>query len=529
MKTIQKIVLGLYLSLGLTAFLQAALATQNMATKTALDLATLLVGPSAVISNATFTGHPDALGVFTGGEGILNANRLPPNTFACCSPGCLPDLCPPSGCEFPVYTPFAEGVVLSTGSIARVVGPNKAENTSTDLGQPGDLQLESILDCPGGGVPCTLDAAILEFDITPSNSTLLFQYVFASDEYNEFTPMARTPSFNDAFAFFVNGVNVGVLASGVEVSINTVNTSSNRCQYMNNANFSTNEPAPAYQAPGLPLLDIEMDGLTVVLTAQAALTPGVPNHIKLVIADFRDRNYDSAVFLKAGSFIIASPTPSPTPTSTISPTFTSSPTISPTHSITPTFSISPTFSHSPTITQTFTVSPTYSVSPTITVTFSHSPTFTPSPTATPTGTFTVSPTATPSFSITPTFTISPTRTVSPTNSPSPTVTPTPTATPPNLCLHLPSPNPNPSTGSGTWLPFFLCADAEVSIDVYTIAGEKVRHFDVGSKSQGTHETFWDNKNNAGRVVATGIYIYRVGAVDRFGVNFSDFRKTAVLR
>ena len=55
-------------------------------------------------------------------------------------------------------------------------------------------------------------------------------------------------------------------------------------------------------ADGGAPIDTEMDGLTVVLTCTAAVTPGVANTAKLAIADVGDFALDSAVFLEAGSF-----------------------------------------------------------------------------------------------------------------------------------------------------------------------------------------------------------------------------------
>ena len=50
-----------------------------------------------------------------------------------------------------------------------------------------------------------------------------------------------------------------------------------------------------------------MDGLTVVLNVHANVVPNVSNHIKLAIADVGDRNLDSAVFIKDGSFVVTPP------------------------------------------------------------------------------------------------------------------------------------------------------------------------------------------------------------------------------
>jgi hypothetical protein len=53
----------------------------------------------------------------------------------------------------------------------------------------------------------TFDATVLEFDFVPTFSTVQFQYVFSSEEYSDFS----NTSFNDVFAFFVNGVNIAVV------------------------------------------------------------------------------------------------------------------------------------------------------------------------------------------------------------------------------------------------------------------------------------------------------------------------------
>ena len=120
--------------------------------------------------------------------------------------------------------------------------------------------------------------------------------MFASDEYNEFV----LQGFNDVFGFYVNGMNCAeVPDTDVPVSIDTIN----------GGNPFGNENA---SHPGLyrnndlddggGSIDTEMDGLTVVLTCTAAVTPGVANTAKLAIADVGDFALDSAVFLEAGSF-----------------------------------------------------------------------------------------------------------------------------------------------------------------------------------------------------------------------------------
>jgi uncharacterized repeat protein (TIGR01451 family) len=72
---------------------------------TAQALAQSLVGPGVQISNVTYTGAPRAAGTFTSASNILG---------------------------------FTNGIVLSSGSVRNVVGPNCSESISVDNGQPGD-------------------------------------------------------------------------------------------------------------------------------------------------------------------------------------------------------------------------------------------------------------------------------------------------------------------------------------------------------------------------------------------------------
>lgn len=50
----------------------------------------------------------------------------------------------------------------------------------------------------------TNDATILSFDFQSNGDAAYFNYIFGSDEYNEYVGS----TFNDVFGFFFNGVNV---------------------------------------------------------------------------------------------------------------------------------------------------------------------------------------------------------------------------------------------------------------------------------------------------------------------------------
>lgn len=213
---------------------------------TAEDLAYTLTCGDMTVSNPTFTGAEVAAGVFQGGEGIIG---------------------------------FDTGIILSTGNIANVVGPNTVENIGVANNTNGDSDLDTLSGFP------THDAAVLEFDFVPQTTEIQFRYVFASDEYNEYVGS----NYNDVFAFYVNGQNCAVIDS-TPISINTVNGTQNSSFYINNDLASG------------AALDTEMDGLTTVLTCVATVNPDQTNHVKLAIADATDFVYDAVVFIEQCSF-----------------------------------------------------------------------------------------------------------------------------------------------------------------------------------------------------------------------------------
>lgn len=198
-------------------------------------------------------------------------------------------------------------------------------------------------------------------------------------------------------------------------------------------------------------------------------------------------------------------------------TFTSTP-VPGTPTITPT--VTPTFS----VTQTFSVSPSFSVSPTFSVT----PTITLTRTLTPTLTLTNTFSITQTFSVSPTFSVTPTISFSPTFSMTSTITPTLTPTPRPLQLKLLPANPDPAA-TEAWLPYFLSTDADVDIQVWTVAGEKVRGWTAGWRLAGYREERWDLMNEAANKVGSGIFIYRIRARSPAGEEKFDFAKCAVSR
>ena len=68
--------------------------------------------------------------------------------------------------------------------------------------------------------------------------------------------------------------------------------------------------------------------------------------------------------------------------------------------------------------------------------------------------------------------------------------------------------PNPINDK-TNFTFELSSDAEVEILIYTIGGRKIKHIKSKSLSQGFNSIFWDGRNEFGRLLANGVYIYKI--------------------
>ncbi len=198
-----------------------------------------------------------------------------------------------------------DGIIISTGYTTNALGPNTHIDRSSNFhDNNGDSDLAQL------ATGTVKDVVGIEFDFIPLDSFIEFTYIFASEEYCEFVGSA----FNDVFGFFIsgpgingpfsnNGKNVAfVPGTNQYVSVNTINRSHNSNYFISNLNQAGAERC------GIPYIDqpnvnrIEYDGFTTPLSALLKLSPCEIYHIKMVIGDVKDNFYDSAVFLKAGSF-----------------------------------------------------------------------------------------------------------------------------------------------------------------------------------------------------------------------------------
>ena len=172
-----------------------------------------------------------------------------------------------------------EGVIFSTGTASDVVGSNTADNTRTRFN-------DTVNNDPLFGN--VYDLVKLSFNVTPTENTLIVDYVFGSEEYNEYV----NGGYNDFIRIFVNGNNCAVTANGLIVSIDAINNSANSFLYKDNdyGDFNPNFP---YRT--------EMDGFTKTVSCRYPVTPGVSIPVVIGMADDGDASLDSWAFFRAHS------------------------------------------------------------------------------------------------------------------------------------------------------------------------------------------------------------------------------------
>ncbi|MDM1549891.1 choice-of-anchor L domain-containing protein [Empedobacter falsenii] len=193
--------------------------------------------------------------------------------------------------------PISNGILLSTGKLSDIPGPNIDVSSETSSNWRGDIDLERAL-----GISNTTDATVLEFDfISNQTNQISFDYLFASEQYYNYK-LASQCNYTDGFAFLIKEAgstdgyqNLAVIPNTTTpVAVNTVRGSGTICTPANTFYFDQFNPSN---------YPISYGGQTKIMTAQTTIKTGIKYHLKIVIADQGNGFYDSAVFLKAGSFV----------------------------------------------------------------------------------------------------------------------------------------------------------------------------------------------------------------------------------
>jgi len=233
-----------------------------------------ITGAGIAVSNVTNNGvTPKAMGLFT------------------CSGGCNLGL--------------QGGIILTSGDAAIAALANSGTGQGAAINNLSDPQLATLT------TGTTKDACVLEFDFVAASDSVRFEYVFGSEEYDDYV----NSQFNDVFGFFISGPGISgsknialVPGTNIPIAINNVN---------NGGPVSHGVPPPgpcnncAYYisntVPPLPKTTA-YDGVTTVLTALAGnLVPGSVYHLKLAISDVGDQVFDSGALIGTGSFYINGP------------------------------------------------------------------------------------------------------------------------------------------------------------------------------------------------------------------------------
>ena len=188
--------------------------------------------------------------------------------------------------------PFDNGIILTTGNAFSGGNSNNINILNEgELNWGTDTDLENAL-----GISNTFNATSIEFDFVSVSNMIQFNYILASEEYFGNFPC----EYSDGFAFLIKEAGTNdpytniALVPGTNIPVNT-NTVHDEI-----VGFCAAENEQYFD--GYSVGDTNYNGRTTMLTATASIQPNVQYHIKLVIADQNDENYDSAVFIQGNSF-----------------------------------------------------------------------------------------------------------------------------------------------------------------------------------------------------------------------------------
>ena len=324
---------------------------------TALSLAQTIAGSGITISNAVLTCTSAASGPISVASGTFSNGNSGAGNIG-----------------------IGSGVLLTTGTASDVVNAASFNSGSSYSSNVSDPHLTAI------STNANINTCRLEFDFVPLCTNLNVNYVFASEEY----PYYVCSAYNDAFGFFISGPGITgtkniatIPTTTIGVAINSINGgvtggggTIGGCTSLAYSSLYTDNTFGT---------QIVYDGYTKPLVASHTVTPCQTYHLKLVIADATDTQYDSGVFLQQNG-ITCSNTPTITATpNTIcsgqSTTLTINSSIAGTFTWSPGASLSTTTGSvvvaSPTTTTIYTVTTSYGcgqlLTQTITVTVNSSP------------------------------------------------------------------------------------------------------------------------------------------------------------
>ena len=197
--------------------------------------------------------------------------------------------------------PIPKGVIIRNGLAKYCQGQYSGQNLSSQINTNGDAYLQNISNSSGQNTAIT-DVAFLQYDFVSISNTFSFEFLFASNEYGEYQC-----GFSDVFAFVLTNLTTGVTTNlavipttSTPVSVKNIRDSAfnTSCQSQNADFFGS------YNVNNATSSGINMTGQTVLMTAFSSVIPNQNYRIRMVIGDYDDSNFDSAVLIASGNFSV---------------------------------------------------------------------------------------------------------------------------------------------------------------------------------------------------------------------------------
>lgn len=236
------------------------------------------LGEGIQVLDIEFNGVPAAVGRFSGGGNLIG---------------------------------LEEGFIMTTGFASVASGGPGAELPGWwEANIPNGSQA-SHPELPGLANDEIFDVAVYTIRFIPTGDSIMFRYLFASDEYPSFV----CTKFNDVFGFFLTGpgqdgnivtTNIATVpGTNLPVSINSVNGGNPGDHPFVNLSYcqGDNGSLDNVQLFNSNLLNPPVyNGFTDVFVAKSAVTPCQEYTMSLVLADIGDAIFDSGLFFEAKSF-----------------------------------------------------------------------------------------------------------------------------------------------------------------------------------------------------------------------------------
>lgn len=199
-----------------------------------------------------------------------------------------------NGSDFPF-----SGIVLTSGWLLNIPGPNDVILSNGSSAWPGDVDLETATSATN-----TNNASSIQFEFIPFVNEVALEFIMASEEYNQNFEC----TFSDAFAFILTNLTTGEITNlavlpdtSTPIEVTNIRPEvPGQCDAVNEVYFDKYNFQP-FNDPNTAA--INYNGQISVLGGSASVTVGDPYRIKMVVADETDTAFDMAVFLKEESFV----------------------------------------------------------------------------------------------------------------------------------------------------------------------------------------------------------------------------------